>query len=387
MVELISVHIPKTAGTAFRHVLLNVYGVARVLDDYPPDRIYDPGTVINPKIAVIHGHFLPSKYHNLFPKAKRIVWLRHPLFRLISEYFFAKTIQDYNNVIHAQLLEKNLSILEFAKIPAMRNFLTRHLTGMQLQEFDFVGIQEFYNQDLITLKNLMGWSKYSPTVKNTVKNSNRYQGYQKSLQEIINNDILMNQLAQLNEADLQLYESALHLRAKRRQESPLIQSILADWQRSQFLLEANQLELEQKTQELQQANYWLNKNSFPSRAIELTTINKPQLTEKLIGFYFDSPKFPLVINSSILSLKGWVIGKKSPATKVRIKCDDFLLSETPVNLSRPDVAKAYHLPDGENKGFQLNLNVMGIPPQTILTLEVSLRDRTSVTIATLKVVS
>ena len=379
MVELISVHIPKTAGTAFRHVLLNEYGVARVLDDYPPDRIYDPETVINPKIGVIHGHFLPCKYHNLFPKAKRIVWLRHPVFRLISEYFFAKTIQDYNNVIHAQLLEKNLSILEFAKIPAMRNFLTRHLAGMQLQEFDFVGIQEFYNQDLITLKKLMGWSKSSPTIQN----SNRYQGYQKCLQEIISNDILINQLAKLNEADLQLYESALDLRAKSRQESPLIQSILADWQRLQFLLQPTQLELARKTQELQQANYWLSKNSFPRCTLKLITLNNPQVNEILTGFSLDSPQFPLVIDSPILSLQGWVIGKKSPATQVRIKCDDFLFSETSVNLSRPDVAKAYHLPDEENKGFKLDFNVMGIPPQTILTLEVGLRDRSQVTIATI----
>ncbi|MDJ0742004.1 MAG: sulfotransferase family 2 domain-containing protein [Xenococcaceae cyanobacterium MO_167.B27] len=382
MIQLISVHIPKTAGTAFRHVLLNVYGPARVLDDYPPDRIYHPGTVINPEIAVIHGHFLPSKYHNLFPKAKRIVWLRNPLFRLISEYFFAKTIKDRNNAIHAQLLDKNLSILEFAKIPQMRNFLSHHLTGMELEEFDFVGIQEFYNQDLITLKNILGWSKFYPTVKN----SNRYQGYQKCLQEIMSNDNLINQLAKLNEADLQLYESALHLRAKHRQESPLIQSTLADWQRTQFLLQTTQSELKQKTQELQQANYWLSKHSFSRRTLNLTTSNTPQLTEILTGFYLDSPQFPLVINSPILSLEGWVIGKKSPATQVRIKCDGVLLSETSVNLSRPDVAKAYHLPDGENKGFKLNLNVMGIPLQTILTLEVALDDRTSVTIATLKVV-
>lgn len=383
MVELISVHIPKTAGTAFRHVLLDAYGINRVLDDYPPDRIYDPSTAINPEIAVIHGHFFPSKYRNLFPNAKRIVWLRHPIFRLISEYFFAKTIKDYNNVIHAKLLENNLSILEFAQISGMRNFLTRHIEGMDLQEFDFVGIQEFYNQDLVTLQKLMGWSKFSPRVKN----SNRYSEYHKCLQEIIANDSLMNQLAQLNEQDLQLYESALHLRAKTRQESPLIQSTLADWQRTQFLLQANQGKLEQKTQELQQANYWLSKNRFPPRTLQIVKSNNLQVKELLTGCYLDSPQFPLVIDSPILSLKGWVIGKKSPATNIRIKCDDVLLSQAPVNLSRPDVAKAYHLDDGANKGFELNLNIMGIPPETSLTLEVVLRDRTFINIGTIKVVA
>ena len=382
MVQLISVHIPKTAGTAFRQVLLDVYGVDKVLDDYPPDRIYDPATVIHPNIGVIHGHFLPTKYYHLFPKAKRIVWLRHPIFRLISEYFFAKNIQDYNNIIHAQLLEKELSLLEFAQIPAMRNFLTRHLAGTQLQEFDFVGIQEFYDRDLITLQKLMGWREFSPTIQN----SNPDLEYQQRLQEIMSDDILIARLAQLNEADLKLYESALDLRAKRRQESPFIQSMLADWQQLKFLWRATQLELEQKTQALHQANYWLSKNSVSSRTLELILLNNRQITEILTGFSLDSPKFPLAIDSPILSLHGWVMGKKSLATKVRIKCDDFLLSEASVNLFRPDVAKAYHLSNGENQGFKLDLNMRGIPLETILTLEVGLQNNHQVAIAKIKVV-
>lgn len=383
MVELISVHIPKTAGTAFRQVLCEVYGCDRVLNDYPPDRIYDPATVIEPKIAVIHGHFLPGKYRNLFPHAKRIVWLRNPIFRLISEYFFALNIRDYNNVFHAQLLERNLSILEYARIPAMRNFLTRHLAGAQLQEFDFVGIQEFYDRDLVSLQKLMGWCEFVPTIKNR----NRDRPYQQCLQEIMNDDILIDRLARLNAADFKLYESALDIRAKRRRESLSIQYMLADWQQLKFLWRSTQSELAQKTQALQQANYWLNKNSVPNRTLELITPKDSQIPKILIGFSLDSPQFPLAIASPMVSLQGWVMGKNSPATKVRIKCDNFFIEETPVNLSRPDVAEAYHLPSGENKGFQLDFSTFGIPPQTVLNLEVALQDGSQITIAIIKVVS
>ena len=86
----------------------------------------------------------------------------------------------------------------------------------------------------------------------------------------------------------------------------------------------------------------------------------------------------------MISLKGWVIGKQSPATSIRVKYDNVLLSEAPINLSRPDVAKAYNLADGDNRGFKLDLNVIGIPPQTVLTLEVVLGDSGSVKIASLK---
>ena len=169
-IELISVHIPKTAGTAFRHVLTDVYGLNGVLGDYPPNQIYQPEITPNPQRKVIHGHFLPSKYQGYFPTAKRIVWLRHPLFRLVSEYFFAKTINDRNNVIHAKLLDGNLSILEFAKIPQMRNVLCQNIEETPLPQFDFVGIQEFYSQDLEDLKKMMGWKNFQPIVKNI----NRY---------------------------------------------------------------------------------------------------------------------------------------------------------------------------------------------------------------------
>lgn len=43
-----------------------------VLDDYPPNLIYEPATKIDPQIAVIHGHFLTKKYHNLFPEKNKL---------------------------------------------------------------------------------------------------------------------------------------------------------------------------------------------------------------------------------------------------------------------------------------------------------------------------
>ncbi|MGF1493849.1 MAG: sulfotransferase family 2 domain-containing protein [Microcoleaceae cyanobacterium] len=154
MVELISVHIPKTAGTAFQKTLLHVYGSEQVLLDYPPDRVYRPGEPIADSIKVIHGHFALKKYRNHFPEAYRIVWLRHPVFRLISEYFYALTIHDTKNVAHAELFEKNLDIVGFAKLPSMQNHMQRWLQEIELEDLYFVGLQEFYPQDIDDLKSL-----------------------------------------------------------------------------------------------------------------------------------------------------------------------------------------------------------------------------------------
>ena len=380
MIELISVHIPKTAGTAFRHVLTDVYGLDGVLGDYPPNQIHQPEKPIDPKIKVIHGHFTPSKYRGYFPTAKRIVWLRHPLFRLISEYFFAKTINDRNNAIHAKLLDDNLSILEFARIPQMKNLLSQKIQGIELVQFDFVGIQEFYLQDLVDLKNLMGWSNFQPITKN----SNRYPQYQKCLQEILNDSSLMNSLAKLNQEDMILYREALHLRAKRRQEFPLIQSTLADWQRSQFLIQEMQVELEQVRSEIKQHYYWLNRQSLPTHSLKLTNIPKNQITDSLVGFHFDSPQFHTPITEKSITLRGWVIGKHSPASKIVIRCGTDTITETSVNLSRPDVAQVYQVPQADNSGFATTVVTSAIPPQTVLTIEVVLSNGQAITIGEIK---
>ena len=379
MVELLSVHIPKTAGTAFLHTLTDVYGINSVIGDYPPDKIYQPDSKDTSSIKVIHGHFLPSKYQGYYPQAKRIVWLRHPIFRLISEYFFAKTIQDHKNVIHAQLLNNNLNILEFAQIPDMRNFLTQHIKGMKLQEFDFVGIQEFYPEDLQDLQKMMSWSDAQPIIKN----SNLYHKYQKSLQEILSNTSLINQIAKLNREDLQLYKNALELRAKRRQESSLIQSTLAEFQRSQFLINQLQQELVQAKLETQQTYYWLTNKIVLSKEIEFIPTAATKIKKTLVGFHLDSPLFPLATSNKKITIHGWVIGKNSAATKIIIRHQNKILAETLVNLSRPDVAQVYRVKNAQNSGFTIILSSLTIPCQTKLTIEVILVNRESISLGTL----
>ncbi len=379
MIELLSVHIPKTAGTAFLHTLTDVYGINKIIRDYPPDKIHQPDSQIAANIKVIHGHFLPSKYQGFYPQAKRIIWLRHPIFRLISEYFFAKTIKDRENAVHAQLLNNNLNILEFAQIPSMRNFLTQYIARIKLQEFDFVGIQEFYSEDLQDLQKMMNWQNVKPIIKN----NNCYPQYQKSLQEILSNTSLINQIARLNQEDLQLYQNALNLRAKRRQESSLLQSSLAEFQRSQFLINQLQQELAQAKLETQQTHYWLTKNIVPSKEIDFIPAAKTKIQESLVGFHLDSPAFPVSTVNQKIAIHGWVIGKKASASKVIIRHHNQILAETPVNLSRPDVAEVFAIANAQNSGFAVILASSAIPSQTKLNIEVILANRECISLGIL----
>jgi len=244
MVELISVHIGKTAGTTFLNVLLDIYGNNGVLKDYNSQgkKVYQqtpPET-----IKVIHGHFNPKKYRADFPDAKYIVWLRHPIFRLISQYFYAQTIED--NQDGTKTLARQLGIIEFAKQPQIKNRQSRYIEGMNLNDFYFVGIQEFYLEDLDELKKMMQWEN----LKVTKTNLNSHPNYYKELQKIITKPEIMNELAFLNNEDMEMYYNALNLRAQRRKESKWLQPTLAEWNRTQFILQQMQEQLEKQEMEI-----------------------------------------------------------------------------------------------------------------------------------------
>lgn len=377
MVEIISVHMPKTAGTAFRHVLVDVYGSQGVLGDYPPDNSYNPNEPISDKVKAIHGHFSLNKYEGYFNSAKRIVWLRHPIFRIISEYFFAKTVKNGHNSIHDRIIKGQLGILEFAETKAMQNLQSRMIQGTKLKDFAFVGLQEFYFEDLQELKEIMQWSNF----KITVENVNTYPEYQTSLQEILSDRKLMNQLASLNDLDMELYQEALNLRAQRRNESKLLQSTLADWNRTQFILG----QMQQKLQELDQTRYWLLQNN----KIKELKFLRPQTEETaqlLRGFHVDAPPSPISLNSDSLIIKGWVIGKKSTAALVTISHNGKILAKTPVNKLRPDVAQVHSVPGAESSGFEIAVVVTGIPLNSQLILEAILEDRSKVKIGAIQAI-
>lgn len=101
---IISVHIPKTAGTSFRTGLEKVFGNRLLLDynDKPLSglisarwfrvknrfRVQMQRHILLENFSVIHGHFLPSKYLFLGKEIKLGAFFRDPVDRLISQYCF-----------------------------------------------------------------------------------------------------------------------------------------------------------------------------------------------------------------------------------------------------------------------------------------------------------
>lgn len=237
-IELISVHVPKTAGSQFLEVLKQVYHSDEVILDYSGNGVV-PLDQISHRSKTIHGHFTIAKYNGYFPEAKRIIWLRYPIFQVVSMYFMQKYIvPELTPGTPNIVVDENLSLIEYAEIETSRNSVSQYYAnGLNLSDFYFVGIQEFYQEDLFELKTMLQW----PSFNIKIFNANTNRNYKKDFSDLLENKEIINQLAALNQEDINLYREALNLRAKRRNEVDAIHQTLMEWKRSEL---TSQKELE-----------------------------------------------------------------------------------------------------------------------------------------------
>jgi tetratricopeptide (TPR) repeat protein len=259
LVELISVHVPKTAGTTFQGILNQVYGEENIYYDYrQPRPIKNDPSEITPQIKVIHGHFSIKEYDVFFPEAKQIIWLRNPIHMVISLYFYWLYV-PLGNLYNYQEIVRNvknfkIELDEFVEQPDARNLICQYIIGTNIEDFDFVGLQEFFHADLAELQTMLQWSGF----RILDQNYNPNPKYQESLENIFSNKELLEKLIKNNQEDIEVYQEALNLRAKRRKESKFIQPIMAEWNRSQQRLTQVLKDAQQTQVELvkAQSEFW-----------------------------------------------------------------------------------------------------------------------------------
>src|SRR5436190_17472156 len=228
MIELISVHIPKCAGTSFSTTLRRLYGKSLLGDQV--DQPMDPEMPFQKNFAAwkeeqdrkpapqgiraIHGHFWAGKYDRQAPDAKRITWLRHPIKRLLSHYYFWLSKPELAHALHKHVMENKLSLVEFAELPQLRNLMQNiFLRDRSLDGFDFVGVSEHFQEDLDVLCRQMNWPKQQMTLERPTV----HKDYKP---DALDADTA-KKLRALNGADIALYETGLQMRARRMQAPKL----------------------------------------------------------------------------------------------------------------------------------------------------------------------
>ncbi|MBK5966109.1 hypothetical protein CCR95_18995 [Thiocystis minor] len=161
---LISLHLPKTAGTSLRHVLEQRFQTG-LLADYADRPLITPRphrewqalraawhlqrTGLPPPVRCVHGHFLPLKYRWLDSAPVFATWLRDPVERLISHYHYWMTATDPRALpaLQRRVVEQQWSLERFCLSRELRDLYHQFLFGFPVRRFAFIGLVERMEAD------------------------------------------------------------------------------------------------------------------------------------------------------------------------------------------------------------------------------------------------
>lgn len=199
---LLSLHVPKCAGTSFALVLKRIFG-ARLWLNY--GAIFRRGEaregIIPQNTECIHGHFEADAFDDLYPKSPMVTWVRHPVERLASNYHYFLRHPGPNDHFCQVLHERNLKLTEFAELEGMQNVATRHLLGRPLDQFKFVGVSERFPESMAVFSHSLGLEDGGTPPRVNYNPERTQPRYELSPSEF-------DRIAAMNTADLELYNEA-----------------------------------------------------------------------------------------------------------------------------------------------------------------------------------
>ncbi|RDS80995.1 sulfotransferase family 2 domain-containing protein [Dyella psychrodurans] len=226
---IISLHLPKTAGTSFGASLRTHFG-DRYRSDYSDGGISRPqeerratalssGCVIAEhglwNVDCVHGHFLPVKYLQLSARCdlKFVTWMRDPVQRLLSHYYFWQKSYDEatSSPHHRHVIEHGWTLEKFCMSEKFRNIYTQYLWEFPLEHFSFIGISERYEEDLRDFSKCFLSTDLEPLHLNET-------GYVS--QRDYADKAFLDRVRDFHAADVRLYQRALDLRQSRLRLQP-----------------------------------------------------------------------------------------------------------------------------------------------------------------------
>jgi hypothetical protein len=216
MLQIIYIHIPKTAGsTMLRLFRVNykdseIVHVKRSLFNKNPETA--PAKLllnsIKPQTKVLHGHFTFNELHlviDKYPDAKLITFLRQPVDRVISNYTFFKKRILTGKVEKDQKHRINEHLTTYAQLPKSRNRMHTFLDGLKLDELYFIGLVETFESDCKKL-----FQSLNLNIE-TIPFANKNMLIRASDLSVSGNEI--KELEKLNQKDILLYRKVLKLRS------------------------------------------------------------------------------------------------------------------------------------------------------------------------------
>jgi GT2 family glycosyltransferase len=117
-------------------------------------------------------------------------------------------------------------------------------------------------------------------------------------------------------------------------------------------------------------------------SLKIQVYEPKQHSKLLLVSALDAPKAGVHLNASTIYFGGWVIGKNCPVTKIELICSGQTIREIPVGLYRPDVGQVHGNSSwAENSGFWAEVELIEIPREAQLLLQVVLEDKSRAPLA------
>jgi hypothetical protein len=216
---VIFLHLPKCAGTTLNRIIEWEYNPMRVfsidpiffvwsykkLNRWPAERLA--------RMQVFKGH-MPLGIHKRLPQPSTyITFLRDPVERVISAYYFAR-----NYVLHPKhRWMSKMTLEEYVRVSPNHNVQSKFISGRPhagdvgeetldeakenlLRYFSLVGLTERFDEGLALLKIMFGWEIAKYAKFNVTKNRLKKTSLPPSTVELI---------AERNKYDVALYEFAV----------------------------------------------------------------------------------------------------------------------------------------------------------------------------------
>ncbi len=220
---------PKTAGLSFRAALEEHFG-ERFRHDYQDYPLAHPPAERQEQarqwgrsarageysgVGCVHGHFLPLKYLELADTlpCTFVTWLREPVARLVSHYHYWQRAFDpaaaSTSALHRRVIEEGWSLERFCLAPELRNIYTEFLWGFPFERLHFVGITEFFAEDLRYFSQEILGNNLRPHTLN------QRQDTAGSTVDGLLNPSAREHIEAYHAADMALYGQALALRRRR----------------------------------------------------------------------------------------------------------------------------------------------------------------------------
>lgn len=222
--HLIYIHIPKTGGSTLQGIINREYGIKNVFNvksNRQTKSYIDLSIEDKKKYYILKGH-MAFGHHKSFPEPNKVSYftmLRHPVKRIISNYYFI--LKQENHRLHKTLVEGNYTLKKYVEsgiiantenaqvrllsdnIDAPHGGCTKAMLSIAKQNiidrFSVAGINELFDESLLLLQQHYNWKTPYYTRKNVT-------GHGVSVKDL--DKETLQTIEKFNALDIELYDWA-----------------------------------------------------------------------------------------------------------------------------------------------------------------------------------